>query len=338
MMSQTKWNTKRFIITVISLIAAIILVFFLSLNLGIIKIPPLEVLQAFIGKTSPQSANILFNFRLPRMVIAILIGMGMAIAGSILQSVSRNALADPGIIGINAGAGFAVILYIFFFQGSVGTDTASVYFMPFSALLGALLAAGLIYVIAWKDGVSPVRLVLVGIGINSAFGALIIIFQLMMDPRDFTQATIWITGSIWSASWDYVFAVLPWICLFVPLALYKSHKLNLLQLGENAAAGLGVSIERERGILLFISVALAGACVSVGGGISFLGLIAPHLARRIIGPRHQTLLPVAALIGAFLLLTADMIGKNLMAPTEIPVGLVVSCLGAPYFIYLLIKD
>ena len=260
----------------------------------------------------------------------------MAIAGSILQSVSRNALADPGIIGINAGAGFAVILYIFFFQGSFGT--ASVFIMPFSALLGALLAAGLIYMIAWKDGVSPVRLVLVGIGINSAFGALIIIFQLMMDPRDFTQATIWITGSIWSASWDYVFAVLPWICLFVPLALYKSHKLNLLQLGENTAAGLGVAIERERGILLFISVALAGACVSVGGGISFLGLIAPHLARRIIGPRHQTLLPVAALIGALLLLTADTIGKNLMAPTEIPVGLVVSCLGAPYFIYLLIKD
>ncbi|MCE4049853.1 MULTISPECIES: FecCD family ABC transporter permease [Bacillaceae] len=335
-MSQTKWTTKRFTVTVISLIAAIIVVFLLSLNLGIIKISPSEVLQAFLGQGSPQSANILFNFRLPRMVIAILIGIGMAIAGSILQSVSRNALADPGIIGINAGAGFAVILYIFFFQGSFGT--ASVFIMPFSALLGALLAAGLIYMIAWKDGVSPVRLVLVGIGINSAFGALIIIFQLMMDPRDFTQATIWITGSIWSASWDYVFAVLPWICLFVPLALYKSHKLNLLQLGENTAAGLGVAIERERGILLFISVALAGACVSVGGGISFLGLIAPHLARRIIGPRHQTLLPVAALIGALLLLTADTIGKNLMAPTEIPVGLVVSCLGAPYFIYLLIKD
>lgn len=210
--------------------------------------------------------------------------------------------------------------------------------MPFSALLGALIAAGLIYVIAWKDGVSPVRLVLVGIDINSAFAALIVIFQLMMDPRDFTQATIWITGSIWSASWDYVFAVLPWICIFVPIALYKSHKLNLLQLGENTAAGLGVPIEKERGILLFISVALAGACVSVGGGISFLGLIAPHLARRIIGPRHQALLPVAALIGAFLLLTADTIGKNLMATTEIPVGLVVSCLGAPYFIYLLIKD
>ena len=335
MMSQP----KRFIITISSLVVAIILVFFLSLNLGIIKISPAEVVQAILGNGSSQSTNILYNFRLPRMVIALLIGMGMAIAGAILQSVSRNALADPGIIGINAGAGFAVILYIFFFQGSsFGTGAASVFIMPFSALLGALIAAGLIYVIAWKDGVSPVRLVLVGIGINSAFAALIIIFQLMMDPRDFTQATIWITGSIWSASWDYVFAVLPWICIFVPIALYKSHKLNLLQLGENTAAGLGVSIEKERGILLFISVALAGACVSVGGGISFLGLIAPHLARRIIGPRHQTLLPVAALIGAFLLLTADTIGKNLMATTEIPVGLVVSCLGAPYFIYLLIKD
>ena len=263
----------------------------------------------------------------------------MAIAGAILQGISRNSLADPGIIGINSGAGFAVILYIFFIQGSsFQAGPLSVYIMPFFALAGALVAAALIYIIAWKDGVTPVRLVLVGIGINSAFGALIIIFQLMMDPRDFTQATIWLSGSIWSASWSYVLALLPWILILVPIAMSKFQSINLLQLGDNLAKGLGVSIERERGILLLIAVGLSGACVSVGGGISFLGLLAPHLARMLVGPKHQRLLPVAALIGALLLLTSDIVAKSLIVGSEIPVGLVLSCLGAPYFIYLLIKE
>ncbi|MCM3361114.1 FecCD family ABC transporter permease [Niallia sp. Sow4_A1] len=338
MLSSKSSKTKLFIVSTI-LIVAIICVFFLSLNIGTIKISPIEIIDAFTGTGSTQTFNILYNFRLPRSVIAILIGIGMAIAGAILQGVSRNSLADPGIIGINSGAGFAVILYIFFIQGSVfQSGPLSVYIMPFFALVGALIAAALIYVIAWKDGVTPVRLVLVGIGINAAFGALIIIFQLMMDPRDFTQATIWLSGSIWSASWSYVLALLPWILILVPIAISKFQSINLLQLGDNLAKGLGVSIERERGLLLLIAVGLSGACVSVGGGISFLGLLAPHLARMLVGPKNQRLLPVAALIGALLLLTSDIIAKSLMVGSEIPVGLVLSCLGAPYFIYLLIKE
>lgn len=210
--------------------------------------------------------------------------------------------------------------------------------MPFAALLGAFAAALLIYTVAWKDGVTPVRLILSGIGVNAGFGAFIIVFQLMMDPNDFMKATIWLSGSIWGTSWPYVGAVLPWIVLLIPWVLYKSRYLNAMQLGDQAAAGLGIRVERERRVLLFIAVALAGACVSVGGGITFLGLIAPHLARKLVGPRHQSYLPVSALLGALLLLGADMIGKMLMANAEVPVGLVVACLGAPYFIYLLIKD
>lgn len=321
------------------LLLAIITVFLISLNMGTLKIPLAEVIKAFNGTGSEQNYTVLVHFRLPRMVIAILIGAGIAVSGAILQSVSRNALADPGILGINSGAGLAVVLYIFYFQGSsFSSGVLSVYIMPFAALLGAFLATFLIYTLAWKQGVTPIRLVLVGIGINAAFAALIIVFQLMMDPNNFMQATIWLSGSIWGASWEYVYAILPWILLLIPLALYKSQNLNVLNLGDHTATGLGVKVERERRTLLFISVALAGACVAVGGGIAFLGLVAPHLARKWVGPRHQGMLPVSALIGALVLLVADMIGKNLMAPSEIPVGLVVSCLGAPYFIYLLIKD
>ncbi|MFB4326092.1 iron ABC transporter permease [Priestia sp. BR_2] len=333
-------NTTRKIISVsMILLLAIIAVFLVSLNMGTMKIPLAEVVKAFSGTGSEQNYTVLMHFRLPRMVIAILIGAGIAVSGAILQSVSRNALADPGILGINSGAGLAVVLYIFYFQGSsFSSGIWSVYIMPFAALVGAFLAAFLIYSLAWKQGVTPIRLVLVGIGINAAFGALIIVFQLMMDPNNFMQATIWLSGSIWGASWEYVVAILPWILFLVPWAVYKSQNLNVLNLGDHTAAGLGVTVERERRTLLFISVALAGACVAVGGGIAFLGLVAPHLARKLVGPRHQGMLPVSALLGSLVLLVADMIGKNLMAPSEIPVGLVVSCLGAPYFIYLLIKD
>ncbi|MEK4980575.1 FecCD family ABC transporter permease [Bacillus sp. FSL K6-6540] len=333
-------NTTRKIISVsLILLLAIIAVFLVSLNMGTMKIPLAEVVKAFNGTGSEQNYTVLMHFRLPRMVIAILIGAGIAVSGAILQSVSRNALADPGILGINSGAGLAVVLYIFYFQGSsFSSGIWSVYIMPFAALVGAFLAAFLIYSLAWKQGVTPIRLVLVGIGINAAFGALIIVFQLMMDPNNFMQATIWLSGSIWGASWEYVVSILPWILFLVPWAVYKSQNLNVLNLGDHTAAGLGVTVERERRTLLFISVALAGACVAVGGGIAFLGLVAPHLARKLVGPRHQGMLPVSALLGSLVLLVADMIGKNLMAPSEIPVGLVVSCLGAPYFIYLLIKD
>jgi len=332
-------STRKIISVSLILLLAIIAVFLVSLNMGTMKIPLAEVVKAFNGTGSEQNYTVLMHFRLPRMVIAILIGAGIAVSGAILQSVSRNALADPGILGINSGAGLAVVLYIFYFQGSsFSSGIWSVYIMPFAALVGAFLAAFLIYSLAWKQGVTPIRLVLVGIGINAAFGALIIVFQLMMDPNNFMQATIWLSGSIWGASWEYVVAILPWILFLVPWAVYKSQNLNVLNLGDHTAAGLGVTVERERRTLLFISVALAGACVAVGGGIAFLGLVAPHLARKLVGPRHQGMLPVSALLGSLVLLVADMIGKNLMAPSEIPVGLVVSCLGAPYFIYLLIKD
>jgi iron complex transport system permease protein len=316
----------------------IVVTFFISLNLGVIRIAPLDVIRTFMGLGTDRDHLVLFEFRLPRMVIALLIGAGLGVSGAILQAVSQNGLADPGILGINAGAGLTVVVFIFLFQGSMtGLGTSSVFTLPLFALIGACLAAFLIYLLAWKNGVTPVRLILVGIGVNAAFGAALIIFQLKMNPRDFMQATIWLSGSIWGTNWKFVLAMLPWIFVFLPLTLYKARFLNVMNLGDQLATGLGVRVEKERRVLLFYAVALAGSCVAAGGGIAFLGLVAPHLARRIVGPRHEVLIPATALVGAFLLLLADTIGRNLLAPSEIPVGIVVSALGAPYFIYLLIK-
>ncbi|MCY8026544.1 FecCD family ABC transporter permease [Bacillus sonorensis] len=337
-METIKNKNSRAAVIMLVMAALITGVFLLSLNMGEIRIAPLDTLKTLFGAGTPQDELVLFEFRLPRMILAMIIGAGIAAAGAVWQGISQNDLADPGILGINAGAGFAVVLFIFFLQGSIDRLEASMMFsLPIFAFIGACISVILIYLLAWKKGLNPVRLVLVGIGVNAAFGAAILMLQLKMDPNDFMQATVWLSGNIWNANWSFVWATLPWIAVLLPFILYKARYLNVLNLGDQIAAGLGTAVEKERRTLLLAAAALSGACVAAGGNITFLGLVAPHIARRLVGPKHQLLIPASALTGALLFLLADLIGRNLLAPSEIPVGLVISVLGAPYFIYLLIK-
>lgn len=305
--------------------------------MGSMTISPKEVVRTLVGEGTDQQKLVLLEFRLPRMVTALLVGAALATSGTILQSVSQNELADPGILGINSGAGLAVVLFIYFFQGTEVVLASSVFALPFFALVGALSAAFLIYAFAWKQGITPIRLILVGVALNAGFGAFMIVIQLRMDENDFMQATYWLTGNIWGSSWGSVLSILPWIIILIPIAWRKGRMLNIMRLGDPASVSLGIPVERSRLLLLVLSVALAAAAVSVAGAISFLGLVAPHIARRLVGPRHQVALPTAALIGALILLFADMIARNVLAPSEIPVGILVAILGAPYFLYLLLK-
>ncbi|WP_442858863.1 FecCD family ABC transporter permease [Bacillus sp. NSP9.1] len=318
--------------------ALIFAIFLLSMNTGEIRIAPLDALKTLFGGGTPQDELVLFEFRLPRMLLAMLIGAGIAAAGAVWQGVSQNDLADPGILGINAGAGFAVVVFIFFFQGTTDNlQTSTIFSLPIFAFLGACVAVILVYVLAWKKGLDPVRLVLVGIGVNAAFNAAILLLQLKMDPNDFMQAAVWLSGNIWNANWNFVSAILPWIAVLIPFIIYKARYLNVLNLGDQIAVGLGTAVEKERRTLLLAAAALSGACVAAGGNITFLGLVAPHIARRLVGPKHQLLIPASALTGALLFLLADLIGRVVLSPSEIPVGLVIAALGAPYFIYLLMK-
>jgi iron complex transport system permease protein len=337
-MDYEKLKQKRFSFMIGLLAILILILFIFSLNMGVVRIGPMDVFKTLVGMGTPRDELVLVDFRLPRMLLALVIGAALAVSGAILQGVSKNDLADPGILGINSGAGFAVILFIYFFQGSMNSvSTVGIFLMPLFALMGAVAAAFIIYILAWKRGIDPVRLILVGIGVNSGFAAVIIIFQLKMNPQDFMQAAVWLSGDIWGANWKFVSIICPLILLLLPFAFYKSHVLNLLNLGDQVAKGLGIRVERERRLLLLVAVALAGFGVAAGGGIAFLGLVAPHISKRIMGPKHQMFLPVTALLGSLLLLLADTIGKNILAPTEIPVGIVVAILSAPYFIYLLMK-
>lgn len=328
---------RQFLLVMIVLVLLIIVAFMISMNTGFIRLSPMDVLKNIFGGGTPKQNIILFDFRLPRIVISVLIGAGLAVSGAILQGVSRNGLSDPGILGINSGAGLAVVLYVSFFPTA---QAAPVMFLPLLAFLGAALTAGLIYVLAYKrqEGISPMRLVLMGIAVGAGISAAMIVLTIRLDPRKFTFVNTWLAGSIWGTNWNYVMTLLPWILLLLPLAIYKARVLNVLNLDEQVAIGLGTTIERERVGLLAIAVALAGSCVAVGGGIGFVGLIGPHLARRLIGPRHQFLIPASILTGALLLLVSDTLARVVVQPSEIPTGIVVSVLGAPYFLYLLAKS
>ncbi|WP_195200771.1 FecCD family ABC transporter permease [Faecalispora jeddahensis] len=315
----------------------LILSFTVSMNTGYSKLSPLDTLRTLFGGGSNRENLILFGFRLPRIVISMLVGAGLALSGCIIQGVSRNALADPGLLGINAGAGLTVILFVLFFGSQ---SYLSVFTLPFLALLGGGLAAILIYALAYKreSGLAPIRLILTGVAMQAGLSALTTVLVVKLDETQFDFVATWQAGSIWGSNWKFVLALLPWLLFLIPYVLSKSRALDVLSLGDDIAYGLGASVEKERRRLLVSAVALAASCVAVSGSISFVGLIAPHLARRLVGPRHRILLPVCALAGAVLVSVSDTVARVIAQPFEIPTGIMVAIIGAPYFLYLLVKN
>lgn len=327
----------RNVAVVLIFLVLLILSFIVSMNTGYSKLSPLDTLRTLFGGGSSKENLILFGFRLPRIVISMLVGAGLALSGCIIQGVSRNALADPGLLGINAGAGLTVILFVLFFGSQ---SYLSVFTLPFLALLGGGLAAILIYALAYKreGGLAPIRLILTGVAMQAGLSALTTVLVVKLDETQFDFVATWQAGSIWGSNWKFVLALLPWLLLLIPYVLSKSRALDVLSLGDDIAYGLGASVEKERRRLLVSAVALAASCVAVSGSISFVGLIAPHLARRLVGPRHRILLPVCALAGAVLVSVSDTVARVIAQPFEIPTGIMVAIIGAPYFLYLLVKN
>ncbi|SBV98358.1 Iron(3+)-hydroxamate import system permease protein FhuG [uncultured Eubacteriales bacterium] len=319
------------------LTALLIAAFVISMNTGYTKLAPSDTLRTFFGGGTEKENLILFQFRLPRIVVSLLVGAGLALSGCIIQGVSKNPLADPGLLGINAGAGMMVILYVLFF----GAKTMlSVFTLPFLALTGAGGAAILIYALSYKrgEGIAPLRLILTGIAVQAGISALTTVMTIRLDETQFDFVASWQAGSIWGGNWRFVLSLLPWLLVLFPYVMYKARALDVLSLGDDVAKSLGASVERERRGLLAASVALAASCVSVSGGIGFVGLVAPHLSRRLVGPRHAILLPTCALTGAVLVSAADTLARVILQPAELPTGIMVAVIGAPYFLYLLAKS
>ncbi|BAY38453.1 iron(III) dicitrate transport system permease protein [Nostoc sp. NIES-2111] len=318
----------------LSLAVVVVVAMVMNLGRGEYPISPLDIVKTVltIDTGNRDHAFVIYNLRLPRTLVAFMVGVALAISGTIFQGITRNPLADPGIIGINAGASLAAVTVIVLFP------SAPIYTLPLSAFAGALLMAGLIYSLAWNNGSSPVLFILMGVGLSAiatAFTSLLITFGNIYNVSD---ALVWLAGSVYGRNWEQIFSLLPWLIVFLPMSLALARHLNALNLGDDVAKGLGSRVEWQRGLLVLVGAALTGAGVATAGMIGFVGLIAPHLGRHLVGTNHQGLIPTSALLGGMLVVVADFVGRILFAPIEIPCGVVTAAIGAPYFLYLLISN
>lgn len=318
------------------LLGAVLIVALISLNTGTIRLSPAEVWRTLLGYGSQDDKLVLFTYRLPRIVITMLAGLGLGAAGAVLQGVSRNALADPGILGLNAGAAFGLMIFVSFFRTMEGPAALLI---PLFTFAGGIAAAAAVFLLAFdrRRGLVPIRLILMGIAIEAGLSSATLLLSLRLDPDTYAFAATWLAGSVWGRDWIHVGALLPWIALMLPLVLLRSRTLDVLSLGDETAAGVGSAVTRNRLLLMAAAVAMSCASVSMVGGIGFIGLVAPHIAKRLAGPLHRHSLPLAALSGMLILVTADTIGRSIFAPNAIPAGVVVAVIGAPLFFYLLLK-
>ncbi|MVP01685.1 FecCD family ABC transporter permease [Paenibacillus lutrae] len=329
---------KRALLVTGVLLAILILLMLVATGTGEIKMSPLQVLKTLLGMGAPQDELIIHTFRLPRVLVAVLVGAALAMSGAIMQGVSRNPLASPDIIGITDGAGVFVVAFIVATAGTGSAFLAKAEYLPLAAFIGASLTALVIMALAWKNGLPPVRLVLIGIGIAASLAALNTMLILMAPPVLTTQAITWKVGSVYGSNWSHVSTLAAWIAVLTPILAYMMRGMNVQALGDSVATGVGSRVNRQRVVLILLSTALAGSAVAFGGGIAFVGLIAPHMARRLVGSAYGALLPASALFGALVVLLSDYIGRTAFPPHDYPAGIFTACVGAPYFIYLLYKS
>jgi ABC-type Fe3+-siderophore transport system permease subunit len=316
------------------LVALLCAALWLRLQFGFTQLPPQEIVQTLLGYGSPSNELALWSFRLPRAIFAALSGAGIAVAGAMFQSILRNDLAEPGILGVSAGANLAIVLVLATMTGAV---MSSVLLLPAAAVCGAIGAMTIVSLLSLRSRHSGIRLLLTGVAVSSALGAFTLLLSLQLSERIYKFAVAFTAGSLSTAGWNYVAFLGAWLAILLPLAWSHSPTLNVLRTGDETATGLGVPVAGRTYFLLTLSVAICAGCMALSGGALFLGLIAPHIARRLVGADHFISLPAAALVGASLLLVADVAGNTLFS-IELPAGVMVSALGSPYFLYLLVRS
>lgn len=301
----------------------------LSLAVGSAGYSIQEILKALFSQEDSPVKTIVLNLRLPRIILAILIGSSLSAAGALLQSVMRNPLADPGTIGVSAGAGTAATTILLIFPQL----SASV---PLFAFGGAALACVVIYTMAWKGGVDPTRIILSGVAINSVLGAYNSLLQLM-NSDSLEGVLAFMNGSLSGRGWHQVQIAACYASVGLVMAFLCIKSANALQLGEEMAKSLGVKVSLNRVLLSAVAAFLAAATVSVAGMIGFVGLVVPHIARLLVGSDYKVMMPVSVVLGAVVLLAADTVGRTVVPGMEIPVGIVMAVCGGPFFLYLLRK-
>ncbi|MFD0957336.1 FecCD family ABC transporter permease [Virgibacillus alimentarius] len=299
----------------------------MSLMIGQVSFSLQGIWDGIFSKEDSLARRIVWDLRFPRVLIGLIVGMCLASSGAILQGVMRNPLADPGIIGVSSGAGIAATVIMIIFPAYIAL-------VPLAAFLGALITALLIYILSWKGGTSPVRIILVGVAINAVIGAAMSALMILYSDR--VQSVLpWLAGGIAGVGWNQFEMIIYYAIAALLLAIYGIKHIRILRLGDEMAKLLGHNVERTRFFLIILSTLLAGIAVSVAGLIGFVGLVVPHILRIMIGGDHKYLLPASALGGGLLVVLADTIARSAFEPIEIPVGILLSFLGGPFFLYMI---
>lgn len=298
-----------------------------SLTLGSVDISFSTIVHTLLGNVQTTDEMVIWNIRFPRNIVGALVGANLAVSGAILQAVMKNPLADPGIVGVSSGAGLAGVIMLIFMP------EASILLTPV-AFVGAMLSAAAVYALAWKNGIRPTRIILAGVAVSAFLGSGI--SALLVFYSDKVQgALLWMVGGLSARSWPQVETLFPYTILGLVLALAGCKALTILSLGDETARGLGVPVERVRFSMTAVAALLAAGAVSVAGLIGFVGLVVPHIVRLIIGTDYKYVIPGSAILGAGVLVFCDTLGRVAFSPVEIPAGIIMAFLGAPFFLYLL---
>lgn len=322
---------KRSFFYLVLLTLAVAFVFVISLSAGSSYIPIASVLQEIFSVSDYEF--VLNELRLPRVWMAVFVGAGLGVSGLILQGMIRNPLGSPDIIGVTGGASVGTVLFLVYLLGSV-----SIQWLPLASITGAAIITALIYFIAWRDGINPMRLILVGIGISALTNGIVTMFMVSSESAVSSKVYLWMTGSLYGSNWQEVMIIAPITTVLILISLLFTSVVDVKQLGDDVAVGVGVRVQLFRTLLLALSVGLAGAAVSFAGGIAFVGLIAPHIARLLLHRSFGILVFGSALIGALIVLVADIVARTAFLPSDIPAGVFTAGIGAPFFIYLLYRN
>lgn len=299
-----------------------------GLAIGAVRVDIADLWQVLAGGGSDFARQVVLDLRMPRLLVAMLSGAALAVSGAIIQGVIRNPLAAPSIVGVVSGAGLGALITL------LALPQVPPSFMPLAAFVGGVTAFGVVYLASWRQGIQPARLALIGIAV-SAFCLSVINMLVAMSEMRVAQALAFLAGSTYARSWDQVWALVGWPLILIPLAWLGGRQLDLMALGERAPVALGLHLERARLVLLGIAVALASAAVAAVGTVGFVGLMGPHAARMLVGGKMRRVIPAAALLGALLVAGADVVGRVVLMPREVPAGLVTALIGTPYFVFLM---
>lgn len=319
-------STRKKILSFVLTAVGLFVLFIFAVNTGSLKVTPSELFSGLFIEYNPDVATI-YDLRFPRIFIAMLGGAATAVSGVLLQAVMKNPLADPGIIGVSSGASLVAVIVTAFFP--------SLFFLtPMLAFIGGLIAFMLVYSISWKGGLSPLRIILVGVAVNALCTGLMSAFN-SATGSSYTGVASIVNANITQKTWDDFQTLAVYVVIGLVASFFVTNQCNLLSLEDKTARSLGMNVTRSRIVISVTAVLLASISTAVVGAISFLGLIVPHIARLLVGSNHKVLVPYSILLGAFTLLLADTIGRTVASPYEISAAVVMSVIGGPFFIFLL---